>query len=501
MNKKILNKLLLCTLILSVTAPVFDAAELSSEATSETSASEVVSSEETSEVVASESADSEVATSEVVASESADSEAVLSEDVDSEVVASDDSEKSSSSLYLSGSIYLGDENTNINESVDGQFSVNVSSLATLQVGSTITIAAPAGIEISNIVVTDESNDDAVLVEGTDYSLENNVITILTETAPGHDIGVSYSAKMLNATTDILGATTSMFVDVNENEQRDEGDYSVMAPGIDIVVEDGDLTDTRYALFESEIVGGALSAENTNVTRSYKDGVISGEADYTITNSGDFAVEVMSIYENFNLISDSDAYYVYGSYTSFDDAQLSVDGSSYMTRDEFKSSRDSSTSEYLNPGDELKVKIPFTINQEMTEANLAEYDFGSWENFTKHAKAEFTIEMDLVDNIFGQELTDTQDIVLTDSLYEGSTEDTTDKDTSTDEDTSTDVVADDNDDSAADTTKDTANTQTKSDDESKAMSLATTGSAVIATVMLLTGALLIAFVAKFKVLTK
>ncbi|WOO89809.1 hypothetical protein R2F61_03620 [Mollicutes bacterium LVI A0078] len=57
----------------------------------------------------------------------------------------------------------------------------------------------------------------------------------------------------------------------------------------------------------------------------------------ITNTGDFAVRIRSLFIYFDLVADSDEYYVYGSYGTTNNMKFSLDGVNYMTWDELAAS--------------------------------------------------------------------------------------------------------------------------------------------------------------------
>ncbi len=481
MNKKIFSKLLLCAVVLNTATPLLNAAEVASdknyqlvvpqieqveddehlEIVDETASemSEEVASEmseevasETSEEVESEMSE-EVAseTSEEVASETSEEVASeMSEEVASETseeVASETSEDASTKqdIYMLNNRYIGNKNTQINEVIHDVFEINVSSDTYLEEGSIIKFDTPVGVEISNIVITNSNTGD-ILVEGSDYTLENNTITMSHDLALGTDLVVEYDAKLLNATTDILGATTSIFEDYNKNGIMDGKEYFKQVPGFNIEVINGETVLKEDIRFKSELVGGDVSIENNKSVVSYQSPNILTSNEYTITNTGDYAIEIFSIKTLFDLVGSSDMYYVFGVYVGSDDMEYSIDGSEYMSKEEMLGTFSRTSDEYLDPNEQFKIRINYEITEEMSKANFDEYNFGSWTNFVNNTEAELMVFLSHASNIFEQKLTDPRDVTIKTRVTAGEVSGDfgdTSEDVSTSEDGYVDMEVDDN----------------------------------------------------------
>ncbi len=505
MNRKILNKLLVCAIIVNVAGPTLNAAELGSEIIS-TSTENQLSSEVTSEETAeSEVTSEETAESEVTSEETAESEITSEEAAESEITSE------TPEIIAAGddfSIVAKEETdaevTALNQIYDGGFTIDPIMSNSLKAGATFEFTNAEGFEFSNLVVLAGDNEDEAteLEEGIDYTVEGTKITLSNDLDPYQELFVSYDAKIIDSTTTVLGAHSDIYyTDVNGNNEYDEGiDYMNDNVGYMLEATNGSVTNTEdFSLYYPEINGGEIEIQNQEASLKMGDNNhIEGTATFDLVNSGDFAIWAPSVYINSSIVGTvawdnaNDLDPNEGDWlTIFTDESYSAElnGQTVTGEDRLTTTFDNTADQYINPGDVVPVTVTFTTDENDMEIFNAEFD--SLTQLKNSSRVAITASA--YDNVLGGEV----DSSVT--AYKNlKTSTTNDKDTNTDDkDTNTDDQTVDNDKNTD--VSDDSNEYSSMTADNDANTLATTGSTALISFASLFIVLFLALATKLKLL--
>lgn len=462
--KKRLSSLLLVAILVNITAPLFSASELASEVIDSEVASEGVS-ELTSEVVSEESSEvtsedlSEVTSEDITKVEEGSSATTKeTKEVEKET-------RAANTVDVFTFEYNQDEFTSIGATVEGGFRLSPAIGSQVFDGATVEFYNADAYEFSNFVVRNTTTD-TTLVEGTDYQIDGSTITLNPSANVNDHIAITYDVTLVEGTTNVLGAETGMYRDMNDNSTYDEGvDYMVNDLGYMIkVTNSGDVTD-KAIVYDATIEGGeiAVSAVGDAYIKKDSAGALYGGANFKLEVTGDIAISIMDLYYNSGVVVTDEFAASLGYDTSSYYTALALDSADFVyTIDGVEFNPESLSSledEYLNPGQVIEIKMTFkaTVSDSETALDI----FESLNGLRKNAEVLYLAKFS--GNVFGS-MPMSDDYVATASF---------------------------------------ATTSTKSEvsnpkvEASNTATLANTGSNLTMTMMLLVGSLFVAFAAKLK----